>query len=45
MTLPLYAFPTLVVWRTDRVAGPVGAYVDSPASVFSGMYAWEPASR
>jgi peptide/nickel transport system substrate-binding protein len=40
VTLPLYAFPSMFVWRTDKVAGPVTAYINSPESNFWNLYDW-----
>ena len=40
VTLPLYAFPSMFVWRTDKVAGPVQDYINSPESNFFNLYAW-----
>ena len=38
--LPLYQFPTLTAWRTDKLDGPVGAFASSPLGGFQNMYAW-----
>jgi peptide/nickel transport system substrate-binding protein len=40
VTLPLYAFPSMFVWRTDKVAGPVTDYINSPESNLFNLYAW-----
>ena len=38
--LPLYQFPTLTAWRTDKLDGPVGTFTNSPLGGFQNMYAW-----
>jgi peptide/nickel transport system substrate-binding protein len=38
--LPLYQFPTLVAWHTDKLDGPVGTFTSSPLGGFQNMYAW-----
>ena len=40
VTLPLYVFPAMVNWRTDRVEGPIDEYINNPESVFFNMYDW-----
>ncbi len=40
VTLPLYAFPAMAVFRTDKVAGPLNVYINSPESVFWNLYDW-----
>ena len=30
VTLPLYVFPAMVNWRTDRVEGPIDEYINNP---------------
>lgn len=40
VTLPLYAFPAMAVWRTDKVAGPIGDYINSPESNLWNLYDW-----
>ena len=39
-SLPLYQFPTLVAWHTDKLDGPVGLFASSPLGGFQNMYAW-----
>ncbi|MFM7223924.1 MAG: peptide ABC transporter substrate-binding protein [Actinomycetota bacterium] len=41
VAFPLNPFPALVAWRTDRVAGPVDRFVNSPLSVFRNLWEWE----
>ena len=38
--VPLIQFPTMVAWRTDRVAGPIDADVSNYPSAFRNMYDW-----
>ncbi len=38
--LPLYQLPNVGVWRKDKIAGPVGAYVNSILSIFANMDRW-----
>jgi len=38
--LPLYQFPTLTAWHTDKLDGPVGTFTNSPLGGFQNMYAW-----
>jgi hypothetical protein len=38
--LPLYQFPTLVAWRSDKLAGPVDALVSAIYSPLGNAYAW-----
>ncbi len=40
ITLPLYAFPSMFVWRTDKIAGPVTQYINSPESNLWNLYDW-----
>lgn len=40
VTLPLYPFPAMLAWRTDKIAGPVTAYITSPESNFWNLYDW-----
>jgi peptide/nickel transport system substrate-binding protein len=40
VTYPLYVFPAMVVWRTDKVAGPIDQFVNSPESVFWNLWDW-----
>jgi peptide/nickel transport system substrate-binding protein len=40
VTLPLYAFPAMVAYRTDKLDGPIDAYINNPESVFFNLYAW-----
>lgn len=43
VTLPLYAFPGMVVSRPDLVKGPIDKFINNPESVFVNMYEWEKA--
>lgn len=38
--LPLYQFPTLTAFRTDKIEGPVGTFTNSPLAGFANMYDW-----
>jgi peptide/nickel transport system substrate-binding protein len=40
VTLPLYAFPAMAVWRTDKIAGPIADYINSPESNLWNLYDW-----
>ena len=40
VTLPLYPFPTMAVWRTDKVEGPIADYINSPESNLFTLYDW-----
>jgi peptide/nickel transport system substrate-binding protein len=40
VTLPLYVFPSMGVWRNDRLEGPIDQFIDSPESIFWNMYDW-----
>jgi peptide/nickel transport system substrate-binding protein len=40
VTLPLYAFPSMIAWRSDKVAGPITQYINSPESNFWNLYDW-----
>jgi len=40
VTLPLYAFPAMAVWRTDKVTGPIADYINSPESNLWNLYDW-----
>ena len=39
--LPLFQRPTLTVWRSDRLAGPIGEFASSPYSSYWNMFEWE----
>ena len=38
--VPLIQFPTMVAWRTDRIAGPIDADVSNYLSAFRNLYDW-----
>jgi peptide/nickel transport system substrate-binding protein len=40
VSLPLFAWPDLAAWRTDRIVGPVGEYLDLPYGLFFNMNEW-----
>jgi len=40
VNLPLYAFPAMVGYRTDKISGPVTQFINNPESVFWNMWAW-----
>lgn len=40
VNLPLYPFPAMVAWRSDKVDGPVDAFINSPESVLWNLWAW-----
>jgi peptide/nickel transport system substrate-binding protein len=40
VTLPLYAFPSMMVYRTDKIEGPINAYINNPESNLFNLYAW-----
>jgi hypothetical protein len=40
--LPLYQFPQLVAWRTDRLTGPIDAHIGSPRTPFTNLHEWVP---
>ena len=40
IALPLFAIPATTAWRTDRIAGPIGAYNSSPYGTFFNMNEW-----
>jgi peptide/nickel transport system substrate-binding protein len=40
LNLPLYAFPAMVAYRTDKLTGPVNQFINNPESVFWNMWAW-----
>ncbi len=40
VNLPLYAFPSMLSYRTDQIAGPVEQFINSPESNFWNMWAW-----
>jgi hypothetical protein len=41
--LPLYQFPNIAAWRTDKVGGPVDATAGNFMSAFKNLNKWEPA--
>jgi peptide/nickel transport system substrate-binding protein len=42
--LPLYQLPNLVAWRRDKIAGPIGDYVESILSAYANLDQWYCAS-
>ena len=40
--LPLYQFPNIAAWRTDKVTGPVDENVGNYRSAFNNLNKWEP---
>ena len=40
--LPLYQFPNIAAWRTDKVGGPVDEYAGNYLSAFKNLNKWEP---
>jgi hypothetical protein len=40
LSLPLYVLPELAAWRTDRIAGPIGAYNGTLNGLFFNMNEW-----
>ncbi|MBA2283538.1 MAG: hypothetical protein H0W25_20195 [Acidimicrobiia bacterium] len=40
--LPLYQFPNIVAWRTDRIGGPVDADAANYRAFANNLFEWEP---
>jgi peptide/nickel transport system substrate-binding protein len=40
VNLPLYAFPSMLTYRTDVISGPVDKFINSPESNFWNMWEW-----
>jgi peptide/nickel transport system substrate-binding protein len=40
VTLPLYVFPAMAAWRSDKVEGPIDAFINSPESNFWNLWDW-----
>jgi hypothetical protein len=40
--LPLYQFPNIAAWRTDKLGGPVDQYAGNFMSAFKNLNKWEP---
>lgn len=40
MSLPMYALPTVMVWRSDTIAGPIADYAAHIYSPYINMYDW-----
>ena len=40
--LPLYQFPNIAAWRTDKLGGPVDQYAGNYMSAFKNLNKWEP---
>ena len=41
--LPLYQFPNIAAWRTDKLGGPVDEFAGNYMSAFKNLNKWEPA--
>ena len=39
--VPLFQFPNLAAWRTDRLDGPIDANVSNYLSAFANLYDWK----
>ncbi len=44
LSLPLYVLPSVGAWRTDKIAGPIDAYIPSNLGMFYNMNEWTLAS-
>lgn len=42
--LPLFQFPNIAAWRTDKLGGPVDADASNFRAFVNNLYQWEPAS-
>lgn len=42
--LPLFQFPNIAAWRTDKLSGPVDADASNYRAFGNNLYQWEPAS-
>jgi peptide/nickel transport system substrate-binding protein len=40
VNIPLYAFPSMLTYRTDVISGPVDKFINSPESNFWNMWEW-----
>ena len=40
LNLPLYPFPSLLAWRTDKLAGPVTEFINNPESNLWNLWDW-----
>jgi peptide/nickel transport system substrate-binding protein len=40
VNMPLYAFPSMLSYRTDMLAGPLDKFINSPESNFWNMWEW-----
>jgi peptide/nickel transport system substrate-binding protein len=40
LSLPLFTWPDLAAWRTDRIVGPIGDYLGTPYGLFFNMDRW-----
>jgi len=40
VTFPLYIFPAMATWRTDKVEGPIDQFINSPESNFWNIWDW-----
>jgi peptide/nickel transport system substrate-binding protein len=40
--LPLYQFPNIAAWRTDKLTGPIDADAGNYRSAFNNLNKWEP---
>ena len=41
VNIPLYAFPSMLSYRTDMLEGPLDKYINNPESNFFNLWAWE----
>ena len=39
--VPLFQFPNLTAWRTDRIDGPIDADTSNYMSAFRNLYDWK----
>jgi hypothetical protein len=40
MGLPLFVIPAVTIWRSDKIAGPIGRYSSTPYGMFFNMNEW-----
>ena len=41
VNIPLYAFPSMLSYRTDQLTGPLDQFINNPESNFWNLWAWE----
>jgi peptide/nickel transport system substrate-binding protein len=41
VNIPLYAFPSMLSYRTDMLTGPLDKFINNPESNFWNLWAWE----